>query len=306
MKHSFSIQQKKSFPIRTLRLAMMVFLVLLTPGGLEAASVSLSAPAIAESGKEFLVEVLVDPQGESINSVDITVGFSASQYLFSGYSAERGSIPLWIVTPKEIAPGVVRFSGVIPGGLERGYDPARPDRRELALVALRFIPQRPGDAPIAIEAVTILRNDGKGTEVGAATKDTVVAVRTASVVAGEESTDTVPPLPFVITIVDGSLFGRTPKLAIFETSDRESGVKRYEVSTNGRRFLESTSPYGVPPRLLPFTLSVRAIDFAGNVREESLVIKGRMPPFVAVIACALAVAIVIYIIVRARRRKNMP
>ena len=105
-------------------------------------------------------------------------------------------------------------------------------------------------------------------------------------------------------MIERSHFGKTPRLAVFEASDNESGVARYEVSIGGRKFVEATSPYGVPRRIFPATMTVRAFDFAGNYTEATTVIEGDVPLIMKMIACVLVLAIVIYI-VRARKRKKL-
>ncbi len=261
-----------------------------------AAEVSLSAVGTATVGAPLLIDVLVDPEGESINSADVTVLFDADRYTFSGYLEEEGVLALWVAPPHESERGRVQFSGVILGGVERVYDPHAPNDHAVPLVRLRFVPHKEGDSSFAIARATLLRNDGIGSSIVARTGNMKIAVDASSsaIAAGEINMDEVPPLPFTIAIVDDSLFGKSPRLAVFDAHDRESGIRAYEVRINGRHAREVQSPYALPRRLFPYTLTARAIDFAGNYRDAEITVRGGGTPLPFAIAAVLMLGIVWY------------
>ena len=97
--------------------------------------------------------------------------------------------------------------------------------------------------------------------------------------------DTTPPLEFVprTEILTAALINRV--LVSFGTSDTLSGIDHYEVGVINRAkspkespaFVIADSPYQVPTaNLTDARVMVRAVDRAGNVRDESLDVK--VPP----------------------------
>ncbi len=265
-----------------------------------AATVDVRAPSETVVGNTVQMQVLVDPSGVPINSLDITLSFPTSLYSFKGYDAEGGVVTVWVARPKEIAPGVIHFAGVIPGGIDRSYDPLHPTDRAFPAVTLLFTALAPGSGEVAVTDSLLLQNDGRGTPLPATIGDARVVVRDRIGTAPSAVTDTTAPLPFTLEIIEGSQFGKTPRLVIFETSD-DSGIKGYEARINSKKFAAVESPYVVPNRLWPYTLTVRAVDFSGNTTDAAIVVHGRGAGYLGLVAVLILIAIVWY---RYRRRQR--
>ncbi len=276
-------------------------LLLLPISHAAAAHVSLSVVGSATIGVPLLIDVLVDPEGESINSADITVSFDADRYDFSGYVEGDGAIGWWVATPHEFEPGRVQFSGVILGGIERLYDSHAPEMLAVPVARLRFTPRENGNASFTVVHAKLLRNDGTGSSLSARTSGVRVAAKTATVPLATAPIDETPPLPFSITLVEDSTFGKSPRLAVFDARDEESGIRTYEVRINGGHSREVQSPYVLPRRLFPYTLTARAIDFSGNYRDAEITVQGRGSVPALAIAAVVLLGIVWYMR-RTRRR----
>ncbi len=239
-----------------------------------ASVLSISAPTMTSVGERISVDIYIDPEQTTINSVASSLQFS-SNLSFNGFSAQQSSIPIWIESPAEKTTGVISFSGVVPGGLERLYDPLHPNNHAIPLVRLFFISKAAGTAAFTFGAdSSVLRNDGKGTPT---LVTTIPATSTVTDNVKKSNTtlldqDTTRPEPFTITVIDRSLFGRTPRLAIFTANDAEGGIEHYEVRVGTLGFVRATSPFVIPYRLFSFPLTVRAIDYSGNIQEQQITV----------------------------------
>lgn len=276
------------------------------PAEVFAAQLSLSAAVSPTVGTTFPLDVLADPQGESVNSVEASVRFDANRYRFSGYVAADGAIRVWVSPPAEIRPGEIHFSGVILGGIERAYDPHRPDDHRVAVARLLLTPIATGEGSFSISRATLLANDGAGSALSVATDDLSVTAKEASSSQAAVSPDIAPPLPFSIELVARSTFDRSPRLAVFRAIDEESGIRDYEVRINNGKSVGSNGSYELPRRLFPYTLTARAIDFAGNHRDAQLRVGGSNGGASIMIAAALLVGIVWYRQRRHRRQSFSP
>lgn len=232
------------------------------------------------------VDVMVDTQGESINSADVSLTFPSDLLTFSGYVETEGVIPLWVERPHLTDSKTVRFSGVIPGGLDREYDPNNPQKITSTLAELLFTVRKAGSGNIAITQAQLLKNDGLGTTV--ATTTNAAPIQTMNTTESTPA-DTTPPEPFTIEILEKSSFGKTPRLATFAAIDTGSGIDHYEARIRRGGWHRVTSPYPLPFRFFSYTLAVRAYDFAGNYREQRISVPGENPRVLLLSLCGLSI-----------------
>lgn len=250
----------------------------------------------ASVGTTTGIDVLVDTEGQSINSIDMEVSFSPEFFEFAGYESEGGVVSLWVTKPRETSPGNITFSGVVPGGVERLYDPLNASEKAFPVVRLLFVPTQEGEGAFAVTSAQLLKNDGQGTGIEPSRTPIKVVIGPTHPIQNQKQEDVTPPLPFLISQIEGSLFGKTPNMITFEAVDEDTGIHHYEIRTRGKRFVLAQSPYELPHRFLPYTVTVRAFDFSGNYRDASITIPG--DPAVArvfFIAIVGVLAIVIYV-----------
>jgi len=88
--------------------------------------------------------------------------------------------------------------------------------------------------------------------------------------------DTIPPKPFSITFPHGNKGFEPQPIILFNTTDGESGISHYNISIGDNDKLERVAPVAlnnqyVLPSQYPgtYTLSVTAVDNAGNTRSAS-------------------------------------
>lgn len=220
--------------------------------------------------KSFYIDISVDTKGESINAVSSNFYFDDSYMSFSGFDNEKSSIVIWAQIPKETSRGIVSFSGAIPGGIDRLYDPLNPKKTEFTVVRLLFNAKNFGNTSVSLKDSLILKNDGVGTKIK--NNDISKEILIKKEILQNESLDIQEPLPFIISIIEKSFFGRTPRLAVFSTTDDSGGIKKYEASFGGE-FREVSSPISIPNKIFPYKLTIRAYDYSDNFREQQITIK---------------------------------
>lgn len=269
------------------------------PVSVSAASVSIRTTSSAVVGAPLVVDIVADTNGESFNAADVTIVYPGSSLKFRGVKKEDSIISVWITTPHEVTPGTVSFSGVIPGGVERRFDPQHPSDESIVLARLLFVPSTSGTIPLTVEHATLLRNDGTG----APLIPTLGHTSLRATPGGADTTfDTEAPEPFIITLVEKSPFGKTPRLARFESSADD--IDQYEMKINNGRWHPVTSPYPLPVRLLSYTLTIRAIDFSGNVRDQSITIPGTQTIVWQTVLSTVTLIVVVLIIYRRRKKSQ--
>ena len=83
-------------------------------------------------------------------------------------------------------------------------------------------------------------------------------------------------------------------VAVFNTSDTGSGIDHFEISEGGQRFTRAESPYLLKDQSRTATIEVKAIDYAGNERVET--IPAELPAkysSVAIAALSLVIAVLL-------------
>ncbi len=260
-----------------------------------ASIVSIQAPDTASQGERITVDILVDPQAERINSIEATVVFSTDFFDYNGFSGKQSSIPVWVEEPVQKKKGEIYFSGVIPGGLDRMYDPLNTSNTAIPVTRLFFIAKQSGKATFSISQAAVLQNDGKGSPTIVSTVSKTIAVQQS------ENRDTVrlldeditAPDPFSIQIIERSVFGKTPRLALFSANDTDGGISHYQVAVGSGDFIDAKSPFALPYRLFPYQLTVRAFDYSGNMREQQTTIPTESNRIVIVSVVVFAVLLVV-------------
>lgn len=277
----------------------------LSPRQVDASLLSIKAPAVVSVGERIAVDIILDPERVSINSVASQLEFSSEYLAFNGFSVTQSSIPVWVEEPKKVDDTIV-FSGVIPGGLDRLYDPLNTNNTGIPVVRLFFISKKGGQTTLSFKDSSVLRNDGKGTPtiVGTTPRSITIKQEGGKAVSATLAQDTTPPQPFIISIINQSLFGRTPRLAVFSTEDADGGIDHYEIGVGSAPFVEATSPYPLPYRLFPYILTVRAFDYSGNMQEQQITVSTENRAFVRNSLLIAGVLLVGFLAIRFYNRRR--
>lgn len=243
-------------------------------------------------GETLSINLILDTEGNIINSLEMNINFPKDLFSFKGYDSKTSMIPFWITPPTEQTDGSIYLSGVIPGGVERMFDSENPNNKSIKMLTLFFEAKQTGSAIFSIENEKALKNDGFGTR-----DDTKVFSKEIYIKESDKKDipkDTQPPQPFTISIIPGSIFGKTPKLAVFEAQDNGGGIAKYQSRISYDEFKDVTSPLPLPYRLFNYTLYVRAYDFDGNFHEQVITVDGDRPYGVLIIVTIVLIFMLLY------------
>ncbi len=254
-----------------------------------AASIFISPLPEVSIGQSFFVDINATSDGELINSVDIVLDYSEELLNFAGYQDESGVVKLWINSPVA-KDGKVYMSGIIPGGVSGFYDPKKEGLSAIPLVRLRFTAKASGLADFSFGETKILKSDGKGTELAHQRKNSQVKIKnidTQNPNVGAVFVDKKNPEPFSITLVESSIFSRTPQMIIFQALDLDSGISSYQIKIGAGGWKDAKSPEPISKSIFSRSITVRAFDFYGNFQDASFYVKGVLSPKLLLLIFAL-------------------
>jgi len=224
------------------------------------------------TGGEVDVSVFLDPAGEHINAVEGEVLIPNNFVSVGAISDGDSIIGMWIQKPA-YKDGKIIFSGIIPGGFDGTYEPLQPKRKAGKLFSFRVRADKAGDAFLVMRNVQALRNDGFGTPTEVSLLPLPFEILEYKGAQVEEDADTVPPEPFMPKVVrDKDIFGGKYFLA-FQTQDKGHGISHYEISETKDVWVTADSPYVLKDQSLQSTIRIKAVDYAGNERTETITSK---------------------------------
>ena len=253
----------------------------------ETALLSFSSQSSVTEGRVFPVDVFLDTKGATINSVDISIALSKNDVTLSGYQESGGVVKLWIQRPTQDG-DTVRFSGSIPGGVSGIKGPGG-ENTNIPLVRLLFKATSPGVLIVSTPQSSVLLHDGKGTALSHIRSSKTIQIQKETTKEKEEALgvtfenseyiDDTPPEDISVHFYQSLLFDRTPSILQFSTVDLGSGIGRYDVRAGGILWEDAESPFIVPKKLFPYTITITAYDIVGNTRSAIVQVPGSLSIF---------------------------
>ncbi len=242
-----------------------------------------SSNKIIVQNAPFTVDVLLDPQGQIVNAAQGEIDFSAGELSLQGIYTGGSIINLWITHPAQSKDGVVIWSGIIPGGFEGILRPDQENPSAGKIFTLVFNPLQSGTAEINFKNAIVLLNDGKGTQAPLTTANFQISINPATqeVASSSQASSTVdhnPPDPFNIILSRNPNIFNNKWFIVFNAQDQEAGIASYGVlesfyqrqSISDSDWQIAESPYLLRDQSLSNYVYVRAVDYNGNVRVETL------------------------------------
>jgi hypothetical protein len=347
------------FQISGLFLFFLFLLLIAVPFGVSAATLYLD-PAKVTLGPDNTLEVKVKigvGSGECINAVQVGIDFPADILELKDFNSGESLISLWV--PKapdkdslKIAngSGKIIFSGGTPGGY-CGKIPGDPGDSNI-LGSLIFTPKKPIISHQAIlgfsSETQLFLNDGQGTLAALNTQGAVLAIDEKIKQKSDDwkvklDADKTPPEPFVVEISNSPRIANGKYFAVFFTTDKETGIDRYEILEASAQSLAETeygsfekflrrifkvksalspawektgSPYVLKDQTLASVLKIKAVDRAGNERvvefneTEKVLAPARFPSLqelavAAIVLLFLALAAVLALAFWKRRKRKV-
>jgi hypothetical protein len=279
---------------------LLLLILLLAPPTSHAAVFGITPASEVARGQVALITFTIDTEGEMINAVSGSITLPDGAVL-TGVSYEGSLVPLWVEEPEEREAGTVSFAGIFPGGFDSRQS-LTGRGATLATLAVRMGGAESAEFAYS-EDTSALLNDGRGTEAV-----TTLSSRLLRVVAsGTDAllpSDTVPPESFVVETVSGELVGREGRVLIFGTSDKGSGIARYELSRSFfplpdiiRSWRSTESPESLSMTDLFRVIRIRAVDEEGNTTAVTAYPGGWTASLPSLVILIL-VSLVLYFLIR--------
>ena len=221
----------------------------------------------------FLIEIFVDTEGESINVVETELTFPTDVLEVKDITSGNSILSLWVEKPTfSNAEGKIFFVGGIPGS----YTGKRGKLGEIVFTTkLNTDETHTADITFA-NSSKILLSDYKGTEAPVRTRGALLTIFSETTLSSSNEwderleNDTTPPEPFRIEIArDPQIFSQE-YFVVFSTTDKQSGMERYEIKEGNGQWMQAESPYRLQNQSSSKEVMVRAIDKAGNERIQMI------------------------------------
>lgn len=255
------------------------------------AELTLQTSDIAPSvGQLIEISVLVNGEGESLNAYEGTIEIPSALSVVEVRDTSS-LVRLWLTKPT--AQQSIPFSGITPGGFNGNG----------VLFTILARVEKQGGFTISPKQVALYKNDGKGSL--AETKSFALVLQ--SEVSAQETPplelpqDTEPPQQFVIDILRDKELTNNEVLISFATTDSGTGVAYYELIESDGATQTVVSPLVIKREIFERKITLRAIDYNGNVREEYVRIEGVSPlaPMslflsIAALLCAILIAVTLF------------
>ncbi len=257
---------------------VIVFVIVALPNGSAFAARIFFEALPNQDSPYYIAAIKLDPQDESINALEGKIFFSENLELIA-ISNTDGIVNAWINRP-QYANNRISFSGIIPGGYSGSLSSTWKGARPGTLFELTFKVKTAGKAELMFTDISLLRNDGAGSEAVVIAEGLSVDVaQSGNTLTNPFAADRTTPEIFEITRMQNTDLSQGKHLIIFNSADKESGIKRYEVAESYRQVLkddrslkwhEGTSPYVLKDQDLTSYVYVKAIDNNDNVQIATL------------------------------------
>jgi len=249
---------------------------------------------------EVNVDAIVTPGDEFINALEGEIIYDSTLLILEDISDGDSIVSMWIERPRAIESGVIKFSGIIPGG----FGPLV--SKEGKIVSLRFKPKGTGAANFSFRDYRVFLNSPIPTEVLVESTSLALDIKYSE---GDSQPviivlDYYPPEDFKPEILeDPNLFGGRHSL-IFLTQDKGSGISHYEVKEKILGLFgtwdEVESPYLLRHQSLFSIIEIKAIDKTGLERTKRII---PLRFWVLSLLLLISLCIIIYFVVKYIKEK---
>jgi hypothetical protein len=157
---------------------LLFFVIISLHAGLaEAASISIRKIDPLVAGAQSF-EVVLDPEGESINALAGSISFPSNLFDPNSISTIGSVVSLWITSPTFVnefnilnSRSQIAFEGVMPGGFSGVRSPYYKGMHPGVLFTFTLDPKASGEALLLPENIDVRLNDGAGTKIPVRTDD---------------------------------------------------------------------------------------------------------------------------------------
>lgn len=218
-------------------------------------------------GDEVLINLQLDTENAFYNAIQGKISVSNNleiKQVVTGSSI----ISAWIENPSKSKSNEIEFSGIIAGGY-KGTG---------TIFGLIIIPKDKSVSKIQAKDISLFLNDGQGTEINKENYSIEILARNLKANESNskiETKDTRPPIPFEVILTQDKNIDNGKYILIFETQDKDSGIKTYQVLEGKKLFEQAESPYVLKNQKINERIYVKAIDYENNERVSKVSIPGK-------------------------------
>ena len=250
------------------KIITLVFVFVCTGSSASAARLYFE-PALVEmrTGNEARVDLMLDPEGESVNALELALNFPSKLVSFRSALTGESIVSMWIERPRASGDSL-NLAGIMPGGFSGVIEAQTENLLAGPVASFVFLPTKEGSGRLEIIKAKLILNDGRGTEIEptlAEANFAVIGVATTTIEAYDIN-DTLPPENFWPVVIKSKAVNQGLYSLVFDAADRGSGIDHYEVREGDGEFRRAVSPHPLADQTLSSIIYVRAIDVAGNER----------------------------------------
>jgi hypothetical protein len=213
-------------------------------------------------GEQFYVDLMLDPEGQSVNTIRGSVSFASDKVSFVRVEDGKSLVNLWVEKPK-LEGNTIGFAGVISNGFDGVIDPFNQSHKLPGLIIrLIFEAENPGQVDFSTSTFSLNLNDGLGTEIEAPSANSSVNVGDFSnILKYKASGNGTPELEAYITR-DPNIYNNKYVL-VFKANDKGTGIKSVMIKEGGSSWKEIESPYLLKDQSRHSNISLQAMNFSG-------------------------------------------
>lgn len=255
----------------------------------------------------FKVKVKLDPEGQTINSLEARIFYPHDLLKLSGIEDGSSFLSMWLDRPHEEG-GTINLSGIAPRGFDGNINNLEYSNRGPGdVVTLIFDPIKAGTAVIGASSSVALLNDGLGTQAALDHKPVTISIGdylNTFVITGTDSI--APDFIYAEAHYDATLGGQ---YIFFQASDKDSGIDHYEIK-NGNDWQTIQSPYLIKQN--GGVYYIKAVDRAGNEKikevqatSSSNVFLNNIFWLIVALLVILTALIIKYILIKKRQKSSL-
>ncbi len=266
-----------------LKTSLSLLVLFAIPFYVDAAKIFIDLPETPISvGNTSLIKVMINTETAEINATDGVLTFSSPKDIVS-INIGGSIFDLWPRRPS-LEGNKISFTGGTTAGVYGST---------LRLFTIAVKPSSTNPIKINLQNATTYLNDGKGTSVNVSGTQIEIPVQNTSKTSDELasliSKDTTPPEKFKIELgQDPSVYDGKYFISFF-TTDKESGIERYEIVEGDRPSVRSGNTYVLQDQGLSSLITIRAIDNAGNERVETFNPKSTGIPWIKIVIVVILI-----------------
>lgn len=249
--------------------AVFVFVSFLYPDKSFASFIFSSAEDSISAGDTSIINVFLNTEGESVNSIDGSIVLSDENngnFEVKDLIVVDSAFSFWPRKPSLENRQKISFTGGVPNGVT--------GERLLVFKMVVKINQI-GDFKIRPSGLNVYLNDGLGTSKSIVKEESKILVSASKEKAKDNweeliSNDNTPPNPFVIYLGQDVALYEGMKFVTFNAEDSESGIAYYQIKEGEYEYVRTGTTYVLRDQDNVKNITVKAYDKAGNVQVSTL------------------------------------